>query len=110
MGANHIFVQCSLFRNDSPFCVVDNLSDESNLKQFYVHLANRGPDSRFKLEASLKTLCPRLSRSSIMNMKNHDQSKHEYKPGSKSLDYHRSYTNIDSHKDIFERVSTNRPN
>ena len=63
--------------------------------------ANRGSDSRFELESNLKTLSPRSSRSSIMNVMNRDQSKQEFKPGSKSIDYFGSYTNIDSHKDHF---------
>ena len=63
--------------------------------------ANRGSDSRFELESNLKTLSPRSSRSSIMNVMNRDQSKHEFKHGSKTIDYFGSYTNIDSHKDHF---------
>ena len=39
-----------------------------------------------------------------MNLMNRDQSKHEFKPGSKSIDYFGSYTNIDSHKDHFTQL------
>ena len=61
-------------------------------------LAKRGPDSRFSLKANLTSLCPRSSRSSILKTYIHVQAKHEYKPGSYSLEYYRSYTNTDSYK------------
>ena len=63
--------------------------------------ANRGANSRFVLESSLKSLWPKSSRSSILKTKNGVQSKHDYQPGSNSLDYHHSYTNTDSCNDLF---------
>ena len=53
--------------------------------------AKWGPDSRLVLEANLKIMCPRLSRSSILKTQNRVQAKHEYKPGSNSLKYYRSW-------------------
>ena len=49
--------------------------------------AKCGTDSKFVLEANLKSLYPSLSRSSILKTQNRNQSKHDYKPGSKSFKY-----------------------
>ena len=49
-------------------------------------LAKRGPDSRFVLEANIKSLCPTSSRSSTNKIKNCVHMKHQYKPGSKWLE------------------------
>ena len=42
--------------------------------------------------ANFKSLYPRSSQSSILKTQNCDQVKHDYKPGSNSLEYHLSYT------------------
>ena len=67
-------------------------------------LAKRGPDSRFVLEANLKSLCPRSSRSSIFKTQNRVQAKHEYKASSNSLEYYRSYTNTIHIMTIFPKL------
>ena len=59
--------------------------------------AMRGTDSRFVLEANLKSLYPRSSQSSNLKTQNRDQSKHEYKPSSNPLEYQ----NTDSYNELF---------
>ena len=49
--------------------------------------AKQGTDSRFVLEANLKTLRSRSSRSLILKTQNRVQSKHDYKPSSNLLEY-----------------------
>ena len=44
----------------------------------YQILAKRGPDSRFVLEANLKSLCPKSSWSSILKTQNRVETMHEY--------------------------------
>ena len=72
--------------------------------------AKRGTNSRFVLEANLKSLYPRSSRSSIMKTKNRDQLKHDYKPGSNSLEYHHSYMNTDLCNNLFYQNTKNKKN
>ena len=59
------------------------------------------PDSRFVLEVNLKSMCPRLSRSSILETQNCVQAKNKYKPGSNLLEYYGFYTNTDSYNEHF---------
>ena len=47
--------------------------------------AKRGTDSRFILEANLKSLYPTSSRSSILKPQNRVQSKHDYNPRFSSI-------------------------
>ena len=49
--------------------------------------ANRGPDSTFAIKANIKSLCPKLSRGSILKSQNRVYTKHEYQPGSKMVEY-----------------------
>ena len=64
-------------------------------------LAERGTDSRFVLKANIKSLYPKSSRNSILKTQNGDQLKHDYKPGSNLLEYHRSYMNTDLYNKLF---------
>ena len=88
----------------------DRYSDVSLIQLFAIQIptvlvdqiwAKLGTDSRFVLEANLKSLYPRSSRSSIVKAQNRDQSTHNYKPGAKSLEYHRSYMKTDSCNNLF---------
>ena len=56
----------------------------------------------FRSRGDLKSLSPRLSRSSILKTQNRDQAKHKNKPGSNLLEYYRSYPNTDSYNNIFK--------
>ena len=48
--------------------------------------AKGGTDSRFVVEANPKSLYPKLSWGSILKSQNRVQLKHEYQPGSNSLE------------------------
>ena len=61
-------------------------------------------DSSFFLEANLKSLYQRSSQSLILKTPNHDQSKHDYKPGSNFFKYHHSYTNTNSCYTFFTKI------
>ena len=50
-------------------------------------LAKRGTDSRFVVEANLKSLCPKWSRGLILKSQNCVSTKHEYQPSSKMVEY-----------------------
>ena len=49
--------------------------------------AKRGTESRFVVEANLKSLYPKSSRGSILKSQNRVYTKHEYQPGSKMVEY-----------------------
>ena len=66
-----------------------NITNEKQKSKSYQILAKRCADLRFALKANFN------SRSSIKKTQNRVQTKHEYKPGSKSLEFYRSYTNTD---------------
>ena len=67
-----------LLRCNSLICVNGNVNQVS---------ANLSPDSTFAIKANIKSLCPKLSRGSILKSQNRVYTKHEYQPGSKMVEY-----------------------
>ena len=65
------------FNHGSKFHLVISCIQES---------ANRGPDSTFAFEANINSLCPELSRGSILKSQNRLYTKHKYQPGSKMVE------------------------
>ena len=57
--------------------------------------AKQGIDSRFVVEANLKSLCPKSTRGSILKSKNRVNTKHEYQPGSKMVEYEARIVKVD---------------
>ena len=49
--------------------------------------AKQGTDSRFVVEANLKSLCPKSRWGSILKSQNHVNTNHEYQPGLKMVEY-----------------------
>ena len=104
VGEVHLKIKIR-FKHALSLCIIKNKCCELTMLWFMTSWqqisAKRGTDSRFILEANLKTLQPKSSRSSILKPENCAKSKHEYKPGSNSLEYHCSHTNTDSCNDLF---------
>ena len=63
---------------------------------------NRGPNSRFVVEAIFKPLVPKLSRNSIIITQNHAHAQHDFQPNSNLSEYQHAYTNTDSCKYLFQ--------
>ena len=65
-------------------------------------LANRGPDSRFVVEAIFKPLVPKLGQSSIIITQNRAHARHKSQPNSNLSEYQHGYTNTDLFKYLFQ--------
>ena len=87
-------------RNDSQHILRGFLRSQKNVPVLQI-LAKPGPDSRFDLEANLKSLCSRSSRSSILKRPNRVQTKHEHKPGSNLLKYTKGFEPTEAESRLF---------